>query len=80
MKSGLDFKINGPHFKDEEHYLTLEGYPLGTTCYYYSLEMCGDRYLVCGDTEIKALIETMKKITEIWDSVKHEFNIKEEQQ
>lgn len=42
-------------FKDVEHYLTAEGYPLGTTCWYVSVEAGGWRDTCCADWPWEAL-------------------------
>lgn len=44
------FRWDGPLFKPEHAYLTAEGYPLGTTCWYVALEHAGYRYVVCAET------------------------------
>ena len=46
--------IEGPFFKDEGSYLTNEGYPLGTTCYYYVVYAFGMTHYICADTEDEA--------------------------
>ena len=43
--------IEGPFFKDAESYLTNEGYPLGTTCFYYIVYAFGMSHYICADTE-----------------------------
>ena len=42
-------RISGPFFKDESHYLTAEGYPLGTTCWWYLVELAGRRMVFAAD-------------------------------
>ena len=44
-------EMRGPYFKPEQFYLTNEGYPLGTTCWYFIIWSNGLRELCCGDTE-----------------------------
>lgn len=51
----LDFEWRGPLFKPEHHYLTSEGYPLGTTCWYILLECNGIHYTVCAKTPQNAI-------------------------
>jgi hypothetical protein len=41
-------------FKDENHYLTAEGYPLGTTCWYYRAEVNGFIQRCCAETKNEA--------------------------
>lgn len=51
----LGFEWRGPLFKPEHHYLTNEGYPLGTTCWYVFLECNGMRYTICAKTAQNAI-------------------------
>ncbi len=46
----IGFLWQGPLFKPEHRYMTAEGYPLGTTCWYVILETDGYRGAVCADT------------------------------
>lgn len=58
----MEATIKGPEFKSESEYLTQEGYPLGTTCFFYVVVIDGYRKFCCGDTEIdawKAVLEYM---------------------
>jgi hypothetical protein len=50
-----DFEWRGPLFKPENRYLTAEGYPLGTTCWYVVVEMEGRRLAICADTAPHAI-------------------------
>ena len=50
MKTPNQFEIFGPHYKPETQYLTSEGYPLGTTCWYFEVKISHCRKLICGDT------------------------------
>lgn len=45
-------KWDGPRYKPSDHYLTHEGYPLGTTCWYVMIERWGrgGRHFICADT------------------------------
>jgi len=42
--------ITAPVFKPKGHYLTAEGYPLGTTCWYTVVEHRGYVFYCCGPT------------------------------
>jgi hypothetical protein len=46
----IGFNWQGPLFKPEHHYLTQEGYPLGTTCWFVHIEHDGYIKIVCADT------------------------------
>lgn len=48
-------------FKDENHYFTNEGYPLGTTCHYVYLECAGMRHFACAET-----IEAARGKAAVW--------------
>jgi hypothetical protein len=48
-------EIGELQFKPETQYLTAEGYPLGTTCWYVIAEVNGARKYCCGDTPGDAL-------------------------
>lgn len=50
-----EFKWTGPLFKPEYEYLTNEGYPLGTTCWFVSLDVNGMHFVICGDTAPEAI-------------------------
>ena len=39
----------GLEYKDEAHYLTAEGWPLGTRCWYFCID-CGYRLFTCAET------------------------------
>ena len=47
--------VSGLRFKDENYYLTNEGYFLGTTCWYVIVEADGHRRYCCADTPWEAL-------------------------
>jgi hypothetical protein len=49
------FSWVGPLFKPEHHYLTEDGYPLGTTCWYVRLEHDGYIKNLCADTAKDAI-------------------------
>jgi hypothetical protein len=51
----LHFLWEGPIFKPEDKYLTAEGYPLGTTCWYIRLENAGRRHIICAPTAPHAI-------------------------
>lgn len=53
-------RIKGPKFKDTDKYLTNQGYPLGTTCFYYIIEFNGWRKVICGDTIGQAAINVIR--------------------
>src|SRR4051812_31696517 len=44
------FDWHGPIFKPKSRYLTREGYPLGTECWYVIVEVGGSRNTVCAET------------------------------
>jgi hypothetical protein len=44
----LESSIVGPYEKPDSHYLTNEGWPLGTTCHYFVVRENGMRLFVCG--------------------------------
>lgn len=49
------FEWQGPLFKASRTYLTQEGYPLGTTCWYVTVEVDGLRTTVCAQTMPEAV-------------------------
>lgn len=49
------FDWQGPIFKPEHHYLTREGYPLGTTCWFVRLEADGYIQNICAETPEHAI-------------------------
>ena len=56
MKSReMESMWSGPKLKDKTHYLTAEGYPLGTTCWYVKVAMSGRVKFCCADTPIGAV-------------------------
>jgi len=50
-----DFEWQGPIFKPSHDYLTSEGFPLGTTCWYVYIEKAGYREWVCADSAPRAI-------------------------
>lgn len=46
-----DIQVTGPNFKPKSHYLTAEGYPLGTECWCFYIEFNGLLKWCCGDTQ-----------------------------
>ena len=44
------FEIAGPVFKPETQYLTSQGYPLGTTCWFFEVKINFRCEIICGDT------------------------------
>lgn len=51
----MDVTIDGPRFKPENRYLTNEGYPLNTTCWYFDVYIPAlGRKVLCRDTFIDA--------------------------
>jgi hypothetical protein len=65
-------EITGPFFKPKDHYLTNEGYPLGTTCWYFIVWSNGLRKLCCGITEENAWEESLKFLQEEREEVPSE--------
>lgn len=50
------FKWSGPLYKPNTHYLTSEGYPLGTVCWYVLVQNDNiGRHIVCADTSPEAI-------------------------
>lgn len=49
------FGWTGPLYKPENQYLTNEGYPLGTTCWYVMVIKDGERKFICADTAPMAI-------------------------
>lgn len=62
MTEILTVTIEGPYFKDEESYLTNEGYPLGTTCWYYVVAAFGRIEFMCAKTEHEAWDKSIEYI------------------
>lgn len=60
----LTFSWEGPIFKPSRRYLTAEGYPLDTTCWFVTLEAGGLRYVVCADTAPLAICLAALKAVE----------------
>lgn len=57
-----EFSWQGPLFKPEHRYLTQEGYPLGTTCWYVIIEIDGRRDFVCASTPEHAICLAALKV------------------
>lgn len=55
MKQTHKPEFRGPFFKSENHYLTQEGYPLGTTCWYVRVELNGLITNCCADNPRDAI-------------------------
>ena len=53
--NNLSFEWYGPCFKPEHHYLTAEGYPLGTTCWYVRIETRNYALMIPADTAALAV-------------------------
>jgi hypothetical protein len=53
------------HFKGPDQYLTNEGYPAGTVCWYVLLEADGLRLFVCADDPATALERAGEKLRSI---------------
>jgi hypothetical protein len=52
----------GPLFKPEHRYLTEEGYPLGTTCWFVRVEDRGFIHHVCADTPELAICLAAREV------------------
>ena len=54
--------ISGPYFKGPDKYLTNDGFPLGTTCWWSRVELDGHAVNVCEDTpeSVHAEIEKIR--------------------
>jgi len=50
-----DQRIVGLDFKNQNHYMTNQGYPLGTTCWYVHIEFDGKRRWFCCDSACLAI-------------------------
>ncbi len=71
------------HFKPENRYLTSEGFPLGTTCWYIRCTACGKTSNYCADPAEEAIeIAIAKTIAEIektvneWDELADDYRYK----
>lgn len=53
------------NFKPETRYLTEEGYPLGTTCWYVRVELSGINVYCCGDAAEEAIFKGLDKCIEL---------------
>jgi len=51
----IGYEWRGPDWKPESHYMTNEGYPLGTVCWYVTVELHGRIIHVCRDTYEEAV-------------------------
>lgn len=60
--AGHGFSWVGPIFKSKAHYLTNEGYPLGTECWYVVIEWDGYRHIVCADTPQMAICRAALRV------------------
>jgi hypothetical protein len=59
----IGFAWQGPLFKPEHHYLTREGYPLGTTCWFVRIEHDGYIKGVCADTPELAICRAALEVS-----------------
>lgn len=50
METPNQFEIAGPVFKPATQYLTSQGYPLGTTCWFFEVKINFRCEIICGDT------------------------------
>lgn len=50
METPNQFEIAGPVFKPATQYLTSQGYPLGTTCWFFEVKINFCCEIICGDT------------------------------
>lgn len=59
------FEFDGPRFKPSFHYLTNEGYPLGTICWF--VKLCYDDLIqfVCADTASLAICLAALKANDV---------------
>jgi len=57
----ITFEWHGPLFKPEHNYLTQEGYPLGTTCWYVIIVHDGLREFICADTPQESICKAALK-------------------
>lgn len=49
-RSPTRYRLEGPGYKGSDQYLTAEGFPLGTTCYYWHIDGHGWREVVAAST------------------------------
>jgi hypothetical protein len=79
--------ITGPHFKDESHYLSHDGdnpqapwprygWPLGTECWYFYLEVEGRRLWATGITVMNAWQRAIYLVDRISDRMATEGTFK----
>lgn len=54
--------VSALRFKDKDHYLTNDGYPLGTECYYVVAEYDGLSQWCCGDKPQDALRKAIESL------------------
>lgn len=55
----------GPLYKNTAQYLTTEGYPLGTECWYVQVEKAGFREWVCAETAPLAICRAFIRLMEM---------------
>lgn len=61
------YRWEGPLFKPEDHYLTTEGYPLGTEGWFVHLEACGRILSVVADTPALAVCRAVVCLYDLCD-------------
>jgi len=59
-------QVHGPLFKPRDQYLTREGYPLGTECWYVHVRANGLIKNICGDTPGEALLTALAFLQSEW--------------
>lgn len=69
------FEWDGPRYKPSHHYLTQEGYPLNTVCWYVVLSVNDYRQFVCADTAPRAICYAALQAVE---AVERDGTVKEE--
>lgn len=73
LVSPSDLEIRNICFKPSDYYLTSDGYPLGTTCWYVVLIKDGRRRMICAPTAPLAICMTVLYILEFSPSRRKEF-------
>lgn len=58
---------DGPIYKSERAYLTHEGWPLGSICWYVALDLSGYRLFICAHTPQEA-VERAAAIVAFFDA------------
>lgn len=53
--TATNLEWRGPLYKPSHHYLTAEGYPLGTVCWYVHVERFGWQRCICAETPMLAI-------------------------